>query len=93
MNAHLTYIVARQHIADLHRAAERARLARDAGTGRRDSRVSSPIARLGALLARLTARLAPTGPREANDAARTPLAHDSVVDMSTPTETSCADVC
>ena len=47
-----------------------------------------PITRLGAQLARLTARLAPTGPREANDAARTPLAHDSVVDMSTPTETS-----
>ena len=93
MNPHLNYIVAQQHIADLHRAAERARLARDAGTGRRDSRVSNPIARLGAQLARLTAWLAFIGPREANDTARTPFAHDSVVDMSTLTETSCADVC
>ena len=88
MNAHLNYILAQQRIADLQRAADHARLATDAGTRRRDSRDSSPITRLGAQLARLTARLAPTGPREANDSARTPLAHDPVVDMSTPTETS-----
>jgi hypothetical protein len=93
MNPHLNYIVAQQHIADLHRAAERARLARDAGTGRRDSRVWTPITRLSAQLARLTGRLAPTGLRDANDPVRTPLAHDPVVDVSTPTETSCADVC
>ena len=93
MNTELHYILAQQHIADLHRAAERARLARDVGTGRRDSRVSTPITRLSAQLARLTARLAPTGRRDANDPARTPLAHDPVVDMSTTTETSCANVC
>lgn len=92
MNAHLNYIVAQQHIADLHRAAERARLARDAGTGRRDSRGWTPITWIGAQLARLTARLAPTGPRDANNQARTPLAHDPIVEMSTPTETSRADV-
>ena len=88
MNPHLHYILAQQHIADLQRAANHARLATDAGTRRRDARDSRPITRLGAQLARLTARLAPTGPQAANDAARTPLAHDSVVDMSTPTETS-----
>ena len=93
MNAHLNYIVAQQRIAYLHRAAERARLTRDAGTGRRDSRVWTPITRLSAQLARLTARLAPTGRRDANDPARTPLAHDPVVDMSTTTATSCANVC
>lgn len=93
MNTELHYILAQQHIADLHRAAERARLARDVGTGRRDSRVSTPITRLSAQLARLTARLAPAGRRDANDPARTPLAHDPVVDMSPPTETSRADVC
>ena len=85
MNPHLNYIVAQQHIADLHRAAERARLARDAGT--------HPITRRSAQLARLTGRLAPTGLRDANDPVRTPLAHDPVVDVSTPTETSRADVC
>ena len=88
MNPHLDYILAQQRIADLRRAADQPRLATDAGTRRRDARDASPITRLGAQLARLTARLAPTGPREANDSARTPLAHDPVVDMSTPTETS-----
>ena len=86
MNPHLHNILAQQRTADLQRAADHARLAKDAGTRRRDARDSSPITRLGPHLARL--RLAPTGPREANDAARTPLAHDSVVDLSTPTETS-----
>ena len=92
MNTELHYILAQQHVADLHRAAERARLARDVGTGRRDSRVSTPITRPSAQLARLTARLAPAGRRDANDPARTLLAHDPLVDMSTPTETSRADV-
>jgi ribosomal protein S18 acetylase RimI-like enzyme len=81
MNPHLHNILAQQRIADLRRAAQRARRARDAGSGRRNSHGSNPITRLGAQLARLTARLAPTGPREANDTARTPLAH-------APTETS-----
>jgi hypothetical protein len=93
MNPHLNYIVAQQRIADLHRAAERARLARNAGIGRRTSRVSTVITRLSAQLARLTGRLTPTGLRDANDPVQTPLAHDPAVDLSTPTETSCADVC
>jgi hypothetical protein len=38
MNAELHYILAQQRIADHQRAAEHARLATDAGTGRRDSR-------------------------------------------------------
>jgi hypothetical protein len=48
MNARLTYILAQQHIAELRRAAEHARLATDAGARRRDSRDSrdsSPIVR------------------------------------------------
>jgi hypothetical protein len=65
MNPHLTYILAQQRIADLQRAAEQARLAADARTRRRGSRDSNPISRLRARLARLTARLAPTGLREA----------------------------
>jgi hypothetical protein len=91
MNPHLNYSLAQQRIADLQRAADHARLATDAGTRRHDTRDSSPITRLGAQLARLTARPAPRGPREANDTARTRLAHDSVVDMCTPTETLSTD--
>ena len=45
MNAHLHYLLAQQRTADLQRAAERARLATDAGADRRDSRDSSPIVR------------------------------------------------
>jgi hypothetical protein len=45
MNAQLNYILARQRIADLQRAADHARLATDAGTRRRDSRDSNPIVR------------------------------------------------
>jgi hypothetical protein len=92
MNAQLNYIVAQQHIADLHRDAERVRLARDAATRRGHSRDSTPITRLSAHFARLTARLAPTGLSGVNDTARTPLAPDPVSEMSTPTETLRADV-
>ena len=92
MNAELHYILAQQRIADQQRVAQRARLARDAASGRRNSPDSTPITRLSAQLARLTARLAPTGLREANGAARTPLAHDPVDATSTATETSHADV-
>ena len=92
MNAELNYILAQERIGDLQRAAEQARLATDAGTRRRGSRDSNPITRLSAQIVRLTARLAPTGLREAKDTARTPLAHDPVVDINTPTETSRADV-
>jgi hypothetical protein len=45
MNPRLNYLLAQQRIADLHRAAEHARLATDAGTRRRDSRYSNPIVR------------------------------------------------
>ena len=45
MNARLTYILAQQHIAELRRAAEHARLTTDARARRRDSRDSSPIVR------------------------------------------------
>ncbi len=45
MNAYLHYLLAQQRIADLQRAAERARLATDAGADRRDSRDWSPIVR------------------------------------------------
>jgi len=45
MNAQLTYILAQQRIADLQRAAERARLATDASTVRRNSRDLNPIVR------------------------------------------------
>ena len=45
MNPHLHYILAQQRIGDRQRAAEHARLARDAATGRSDSRDSYPIVR------------------------------------------------
>jgi hypothetical protein len=45
MNPHLHYILAQQRVAELQRAAERARLATDADTRRRDSRDSNPIVR------------------------------------------------
>ena len=45
MNPHLNYILAQQHIANLQRAAEHARLAAEAGARRRDSRDTSPIVR------------------------------------------------
>jgi hypothetical protein len=61
MNAQLQYIIAQQRIAELHRSAERARLASVAGPVPRHSRESSAIARLSARLARLTTRSAPTG--------------------------------
>jgi hypothetical protein len=72
MNVQLNYIVAQQRIADLHRAAEHARLVRDAATGRGGSRESNPITRLNARISRLTPRPAPTGLRNANDTARPP---------------------
>jgi hypothetical protein len=58
----LHYTVAQERIADLHCAAQRARLATEAASERRKSRECNPITRLGARLARLTARLAPSWP-------------------------------
>src|SRR5437764_14407858 len=57
----LQYIVAQDRIAELHRAAARAR-ATAAATERRNSREGNRITRLTARLARLTARLAPSWP-------------------------------
>ena len=57
----LSYLIARDRQAELQRVAERARLARDTATARRNPRDSNPITHLGARLARLTARLAPSG--------------------------------
>jgi hypothetical protein len=57
----LSYLIARERQAELQRVAECARLARDTATERRNRRDSNPISRLGAQLARLTARVAPSG--------------------------------
>ena len=92
MNAPLTHLVAQQHIADLHSAAERARMATGAVAGRRNSHDSYPVSRVTAQLARLIARLAPARLSGANHTARTPLAPDPVFDTGTPTGTSRADV-
>jgi hypothetical protein len=58
----LNHIAAQERIAELHRAAQRARLAREAATERRNSRECNPNTRHGARLARLIARLAPSRP-------------------------------
>jgi hypothetical protein len=91
MNAQLNHLVAQQRIADLHRAAERARVTTSAGAGPSNSRVSHPVTRLKAELA-LIARLAPTRLSGANHTARTPLAPDPVFDIGTPAGTSRTDV-
>lgn len=62
MNPQLNSIQAKEHIAELHGAARRERLATEAATERRHSRECNPITRLGARLARLTTRLAPSSP-------------------------------
>jgi hypothetical protein len=70
MHAHLNHIVAQQRSAELRRAAEQVRLAGEKRTGRACLPDPNPIARLGALLARLTARRAATGPQDASDRAQ-----------------------
>jgi hypothetical protein len=55
----LNYIVAQQHIADLHRTAERRRLANAAGIRSAGERRSSPITRVRQRLALLSARSTP----------------------------------
>jgi hypothetical protein len=62
MNPELTYIVAQQRVAELHRAGRRARVATEAATERRNSRECNAVTRLGGRLGRLTARLAPSWP-------------------------------
>ena len=53
MNPQLNYILAQEHIADLHRAAQRARLATESATDRRNSPEGNPTTRRGARLPRL----------------------------------------
>ena len=92
MNHQLNHMLARQHIADLQRNADRARLASEVDARRRGSPDANPIARLNARISRLTPRAAPTGLRNANDPARSPRTRDPVLDMSPLTEPAPADV-
>ncbi len=92
MNPQLNYMLARQHIADLQRNADRARLASEVDARRRGWPDSNPITRLNARFSRLTPRPAPTGPRNANDPARPPRTRDPVLAMSPPPEPTRADV-
>jgi hypothetical protein len=62
MNPQLSYIHSQERIAELHRAGRRARLATEASIEWRRSRQCNPITRLGARLARLTTRVAPSSP-------------------------------
>ena len=57
MNDHLQPLVAKQHIAEQLRAAERARVVSQARSQRRDPR-AQPVAIVKARLSRLAARLA-----------------------------------
>jgi hypothetical protein len=92
MNPQLHDMLARQHIADLHCNADRARLASEVGARRRGSPESNPISRLNARFSRLTPRPAPTGLRNANDPARPPRTGDPDLDMIPLTEPTVADV-
>ena len=92
MNPQLNHLLARQHIADLQRSADRARPASEVDARRRGSRDSNPIARLIARISRLTPRPAPTGLRDANHSARPTHTRDPVLDMSPLTEPAPADV-
>jgi len=62
MNPQLSYSHGQEHIAELHRAGRRARLATEASIEWRRSRESNPVTRLGARLTRLTTRVAPSSP-------------------------------
>jgi hypothetical protein len=92
MNHQLNHMLARQHIADLQRNADRARLASEVDARRRGSRDLNPIARLTARMSRVTSRAAGTGLRNANAAARFPRDRDPVLDMSSVTEPAPPDV-
>ena len=56
MTSQLTYLAAREHVADLTRSAEQALLAGIVGKSRDDSGRRSPIARIATRLARRAAR-------------------------------------
>jgi hypothetical protein len=92
MNHQLNYMLALQHIADLQRSADRARLASEVDARRRDSPDSNPITRLNARISRLTQRPASPGLRNANDPAWPPRTRDPILDMSPPTEPARANV-
>ena len=72
MNPQLNYVLARQHIADLQRNADRGRLASEVDARRRGSPDSNPITRLTARISHLTPRSVRTGRPNANDPARPP---------------------
>jgi hypothetical protein len=92
MNPQLNYMLARQHIADLQRSADRARMASEVDARRRGSPDSNPVTRLSARISRLTPRRAPIGLRTAHDPARPPRTRDPVLDVSPLTEPAAADV-
>jgi hypothetical protein len=58
----LHYLLAHERTAELHRAAQLARLATQSATERGASHDCHPITRLGARLARLAVRFAPSWP-------------------------------
>jgi hypothetical protein len=89
MNHQLNHMLARQHIADLQRNADRARRASEVDARRRGSNL---MTRLSARISRLTARPASTGLRHANDPAQPLRTRDPVLDMSPLTEPAPADV-
>ena len=91
MNHQLNSMLSRQHVADLQRNADRARLASEVDARRRGSPHSILITRLNGRISRLIPRLAPAGIREVNDPARPPRTRDAV-DMSALTEPAAADV-
>jgi hypothetical protein len=90
MNPQLNYMLALQHIADLRRNADRARLASEVDARRRGSPDANPITRLNARISRRTRQPASTGLRNANAPARPP--RTRVLGMSPPTEPARADV-
>jgi hypothetical protein len=92
MNPQLNYMLALQHIADLQRNADHARLPSEVDARRRGSPDSNPITRLNARISRLTPRPVPTGLRNANDPARSPRTRHPALDMSPPTEPARGDV-
>jgi hypothetical protein len=59
MNTHLNYVIAQQRTAELLRSAEHARLAA-VGADQRGSRVRGVVSRVGAHVARLGSRFAPS---------------------------------
>jgi hypothetical protein len=92
MNPQLNYMLALQHIADLQRNADRARLVSKVDARRRGSTDSNAITRLNARISRLTQRPAPTGLRNATDPAGPSRTRDPVLDMSPRTQPARADV-